>query len=156
MPEGRLREVRHVHCEEENAAKLEDFIKGLRVDGRQEHTVTAYRFAVKDFLGFICGLDVGEVSHREVREWLHWMHVQGSSPSTIASRKYALSSFFTFLQENYGGQKRADSSHSEPTCSKALTTLALGRRTAKADRCDGQSTGPRACRVHVGYGMSCE
>ena len=103
MPYGKLREVRHVHCEEENAARLEEFIMQLRGDGRAENTVTAYRFAVKDFLDFTRGLAMAEVSHREVREWLHWLHVQGSSASTMASRKYALSSFFTFLQENYGG-----------------------------------------------------
>jgi len=104
MAYGKLREVRHLHREEENSARLEKFTNVLRGDGRSEHTVTAYRFAVKDFLDFICGLEVTEVSHREVREWLHWLHNQGCGASTLANRKYALRSFFTFLREYCGGK----------------------------------------------------
>src|SRR6266568_4343008 len=104
MAYGELREVRHLHREEENSARLEEFTNVLRGDGRSEHTVTAYRFAVKDFLDFICGLEVTEVSHREVREWLHWLHAQGCGASTMATRKYALSSFFNFLHDFCGGK----------------------------------------------------
>ena len=104
MAYGKLREVRHLHREEENSARLEEFTKLLRGDGRSEHTVTAYRFAVKDFLDFICGLEVTEVSHREVREWLHWLDAQGCGASAVATRKYALGSFFNFLHDFHGGK----------------------------------------------------
>jgi site-specific recombinase XerD len=104
MPYGRLREVRHLHRAEENSARLEEFVNVLRGDGRSEHTITAYRFAVKDFLDFMCGLEVTEVSHREVREWLHWLDAQGCGASTIATRKYALSSFFNFLRDFRGAK----------------------------------------------------
>jgi site-specific recombinase XerD len=104
MAYGKLREVRHLHREEENAARLEEFTNVLRGDGRSEHTITAYQFAVKDFLDFTCGLEVTEVSHREVREWLHWLNAQGCGASTVATRKYALSSFFNFLHDFCGGK----------------------------------------------------
>ena len=99
MVYGKLREVRHLHREEENSARLEEFTNVLRGDGRSEHTITAYQFAVKDFLDFICGLEITEVSHREVREWLHWLDAQGCGASAMANRKYALSSFFNFLRD---------------------------------------------------------
>jgi len=104
MAYGKLREVRHLHREEENSARLEEFVDVLRGDGRSENTITAYRFAVKDFLDFVCGLEVTEVSHREVREWLHWLGAQGCGASTMANRKYALSSFFNFLGDFCGGK----------------------------------------------------
>jgi len=104
MAYGKLREVRHLHREEENSARLEEFVNVLRADGRSEHTITAYRFAVKDFLDFMCGLEVNEVSHREVREWLHWLDAQGCSGTTKAARKHALGSFFNFLRDFHGGK----------------------------------------------------
>lgn len=104
MPTGKLREARHVHCEEANASFLEDFLKTLHADGRSQHTITSYRFAVRDFLDFTCGLAVREVSHHDVREWLHWLDAQNLSTSTILSRKYALSSFFKFLEVNHEGK----------------------------------------------------
>jgi site-specific recombinase XerD len=97
MPTGRLRELRHLHREAENQAYLDDFLKNLRVY-RAENTGVAYGLAVQDFLNFICGLDVSQVAHKEVREWLHWQHQQGCSSGTMAQRKYALNSFFQFLE----------------------------------------------------------
>lgn len=102
MPIGKLREGRSLNHQEENAEILGEFVKQLRVDVRSESTVALYRFAVKDFLNFTLGLAVAEVTHCEVREWLHWHHHQGCAPATLASRKHALSSFFKFLQDNYG------------------------------------------------------
>ena len=70
-----------------------------RVGGRSEHTITSYEFAIRDFLQFTLGLDVLQVTHHDIREWLHWLDVQKYDTQTIAAWKYALSSFFQFLQK---------------------------------------------------------
>ena len=98
MPTGKLVESRRMNCQEENTSHLEEFLKEMRIEGRSEHTITAYRFAVRDFLDFTLGLDLRQVKHQDIREWLHWIQAQGAGPQTMAQRKYALSSFFQFLQ----------------------------------------------------------
>ncbi len=70
----------------------------MRVAGRSEFTIASYAFACKDFLDFICGLDITKCTHHEVRQWLHYLHSRGSASQTAAQRKYALSSFFKFLE----------------------------------------------------------
>ncbi|HEY4816732.1 MAG TPA: tyrosine-type recombinase/integrase [Candidatus Acidoferrum sp.] len=97
MPTGKLREGRKMQCEEENAAHLTEFVKDLRVAGRSEHTILAYQIAIQDFLKFTLGLDVRQVTHKDIREWLHWLHAQGMSSQTLSQRKYALASFYQFL-----------------------------------------------------------
>jgi site-specific recombinase XerD len=96
---GKLRESRRMGCEEQNAAYLAEFVKDLRAGGRSEHTITSYEFAVRDFLQFTLGLDILQVTHRDIGEWLHWLDTQRLTSSTISARKYALSSFFQFLQK---------------------------------------------------------
>jgi site-specific recombinase XerD len=49
-------------------------------------------------LDFIRGVDITKSTHHEVREWLHFLHSRGSASQTVALRKYALSSFFKFLE----------------------------------------------------------
>jgi site-specific recombinase XerD len=95
---GKLRELRHLGKEPENSAQLDAFIRNLQVNNYAQTTVLAYGAAVRDFLAFIRGLDLSQVSHKEVREWLHWQHSAGSSAGTLAQRKYAVSSFFRFLE----------------------------------------------------------
>jgi site-specific recombinase XerD len=95
---GHLRELRHIQRQAENEQLRLEFLKDLRCGGLSAHTITSYGCAVADFLKFICGLDVSQVTHREVREWLHWLHHQGASSQTLSQRKYALSSFFKFLE----------------------------------------------------------
>ena len=68
------RDLRNVNCHEANERLREEFLKDLRVAGRSEFTITSYAFACKDFLDFICGLDITKCTHREVREWLHFLH----------------------------------------------------------------------------------
>ena len=99
---GKFRESRRMGCEAENAAHLAEFVKDLRVGGRSEHTITSYEFAIRDFLQFTLGLDVLQVTHRDVREWLHWLDTQRLESSSISARKYALASFFQFLQKDAG------------------------------------------------------
>lgn len=99
MQPGKLRELRHVHCEEQNAAYLEEFLKDLIAGGRSENTIRAYKFAIDDFLKFICGVDITQVTHHEVREWIHWLSQMKQSAQTRAQRKYALDNFFLFLQK---------------------------------------------------------
>jgi integrase/recombinase XerC len=93
-----LRQLRDVNCQEANERLCEEFLKDLRVAGRSEFTITSYTWACKDFLDFICGLNITKCTHHEVRQWLHFLHSRGSSSQTIAQRKYALSSFFKFLE----------------------------------------------------------
>jgi site-specific recombinase XerD len=99
MPTGKLAESRRMNCQDENTAHLEEFVKDLRIEGRSEHTIKSYQFAVRDFIDFTLGLDLRQVKHQDLREWLHWIHAQGGSPSTMAQRKHAMSSFFQFLQK---------------------------------------------------------
>jgi integrase/recombinase XerD len=99
MPTGKLAESRRMNCRDENTLHLEEFVKDLHIEGRSEHTIKSYQFAVRDFIDFTLGLDLRQVKHQDIREWLHWIHAQGASPSTMAQRKYALSSFFQFLQK---------------------------------------------------------
>jgi site-specific recombinase XerD len=89
----KLRQLRDVNCQESNERLSEDFLMDMRVAGLSEYTITSYSHACKDFLNFICGLNIAQATHHEVREWLHWLHSRGSPPSTLAQRKYALSSF---------------------------------------------------------------
>jgi len=105
---GRLRELRHTQRQAENEQQRQEFLKDLRCGGLSAHTVTSYGCATADFLEFICGLDVSQVTHHEVREWLHWLHHQGASSQTLSQRKYALSAFFKFLE-------RCDIISSSPT-----------------------------------------
>src|SRR5262249_34631887 len=99
MPTGKLSsEPRRMHCEEENAQLLGAFLKDLRVAARSENTIRSYQYAIKDFLAFILGLDIVQVTHNEIREWLHFLTVQNCSSATISYRKHALGSFFQFLQ----------------------------------------------------------
>jgi len=98
MTTGKLIEGRTMGFEEMNAKLLGDFEKNLIVGNRSPHTILAYRVAIEDFLKFTLGLDVRQVTHKDIREWLHWLTVQGESSSTVSLRKYALSAFFLFLQ----------------------------------------------------------
>jgi site-specific recombinase XerD len=93
-----LRQLRDVNCQEANGRFREEFLKDLRVSGRSELTITSYAYACKDFLEFICGLNITKCTYHEVRQWLHYLHSRGSASQTIAQRKYALSSFFKFLE----------------------------------------------------------
>lgn len=99
MPIGKFVESRRMGCEAENTSRLEEFVKDLRVAGRSENTIIAYRFAITDFLQFTLGLDVCQVRTADVREWLHWLDTQKYSSTTIAQRKYALAGFFEFLEK---------------------------------------------------------
>jgi site-specific recombinase XerD len=94
----KLRQLRDVNCEQSNEDLLQEFLKDMRVAGLAEQTITSYGPTCKDFLSFICGLNIRQATHHEVREWLHWLYTQGASSQTLAHRKYALSSFFKFLE----------------------------------------------------------
>jgi site-specific recombinase XerD len=97
---GRLREIRHTERQAENEKLRQEFLKDLRLGGMSSHTIRSYGCATADFLAFICGLDVSQVTHHEVREWLHWLLDQGASSQTLSQRKYSLSSFFKFLERH--------------------------------------------------------
>ncbi len=98
MPFGRLREARSLNHQEENANLLEDFLEYLDIANRSPHTISAYRFGIVDFLNFTLGLNVANVTHREVSEWLHFLSCQGVTPQTIAQRLSGLRSFFNFAR----------------------------------------------------------
>ena len=96
MPTGKLREERSLNHQEENASLLDDFIKHLEAANRSPHSISAYRFIVSDFLKFTLGLAIPEVTHREVSEWIHFLHTQKMSPKTISQRLAGLRSFFNY------------------------------------------------------------
>jgi site-specific recombinase XerD len=98
MPTGKLREERALNHHAENEQLLKDYLKDLKVGERSPHTIESYRRTVSDFLAFIMGLDMAEVRHGEIREYLHWLSVKKASGQTITQRKHALSSFFHYLQ----------------------------------------------------------
>jgi site-specific recombinase XerD len=97
MPTGKLREGRALNHHEENAQLLDDFLRNLEVGGRSPNTITGYRHDVADFLDFMLGLSMAEVSHHEIGEWLHFLHEKKASHSTVARNLYGLRSFFKYL-----------------------------------------------------------
>jgi site-specific recombinase XerD len=93
-----LRNLQDVQCHAANERLRQDFLKDITVAGRSPQTMQAYGFACADFLEFICGLDLARVTHHEIREWLHWQYSRGATSQTLSQRKYALGSFFNFLE----------------------------------------------------------
>jgi site-specific recombinase XerD len=93
-----LRHLQDVQCHAANEKQRQEFLKDLRCAGRSPQTMRAYGFACTDFLEFICGLDLAQVTHHEIREWLHWHHSQGATSQTLSQRKYAIGAFFNFLE----------------------------------------------------------
>jgi site-specific recombinase XerD len=98
MPTGKLREERSLNHKEENATLLDDFLKNLEAGGRSRHTIWSYRHSLADFFDFTLGLSVADITHREISEWLHFLHVRGVSPQTLSQRLYAVRSFFQFAR----------------------------------------------------------
>jgi site-specific recombinase XerD len=96
MATGKLREERSLNHQEENTGLLDDFIKHLEAACRSPHSISAYRFIVSDFLKFTLGLAIADVTHREVSEWIHFLHTQKMSPKTISQRLGGLRSFFNY------------------------------------------------------------
>jgi site-specific recombinase XerD len=96
---GRLTESRRMGSEDANAKFLADFEKDLIVGSRSPHTIRAYRVAIEDFFKFTLGLDIRQATHKDIREWLHWLTVQGCRSQTVSQKKYALASFFQFLEK---------------------------------------------------------
>ncbi len=97
MPTGRLHEGRALNYDAENAELLDDFLLNLEAGGRSLHTILSYRHDVTDFLDFTLGLNMAEVSHHEISEWLHFLNVKKASRSTVARNLYAIRSFFKYL-----------------------------------------------------------
>jgi len=81
-----------------NRQFVELFAKELRAAGRSENTIVTYKTSLRSFLDFIADTSVSRVSHSTIREWLHWLHEQGAAPQTVQARRYALKSFYEFLQ----------------------------------------------------------
>lgn len=95
--EGKFTEGRHLGCEGENAEILTEFVKDLEVTGRSKNTIIRYRYDVQDFLKFTLGLDLRQVNHHDIREWLHWHTAQGFKAVSTNNRRASLASFFDFL-----------------------------------------------------------
>ena len=106
MPTGQLREGRSLNHHAENAKLLNDYLLNLEAGGCSPHTITAYRFAISDFLNFTLGLSMAEVTHREVHEWLHFLKEHGLSMRSRSSRLGALRSFFKYA-ESIGSVKNS-------------------------------------------------
>jgi site-specific recombinase XerD len=98
MPTGQLREGRSLNHHGENAQLLNDYLLNLEAGDRSPHTLTAYRFAISDFLSFTLGLSMAEVTHREISEWLHFLKVNGLSTRSRSTRLGALRSFFKYAE----------------------------------------------------------
>jgi site-specific recombinase XerD len=98
MPTGALRQERTLNHHEENARLLEDFLANLEAANNSPHTIASYRVTVKDFLDFTLGLDMADVTHREISEWLHFLHERGVSANSMGQRLYAIRSFFKFAE----------------------------------------------------------
>ncbi len=97
MPTGKLREERALNHHEENAKLLDEYLLNLEAGSRSPHTLTAYRYAIADFLDFTLGLSMADVTHKEISEWLHFLKVRGLSSRSTSSRLGALRSFFKYV-----------------------------------------------------------
>jgi site-specific recombinase XerD len=100
MPTGALREERSLNHREENATLIDDFLKNLEASNRSPHTILAYRVSLNDFFDFTLGLSVADITHREISEWLHFLHARGVSAQTCSQRLYAVRSFFQFAMRD--------------------------------------------------------
>jgi site-specific recombinase XerD len=98
MPTGKLREERSLNHKEENARLLDDFLKNLEAGARSPHTIWSYRHSLTDFFDFTLGLSIADITHREISEWLHFLHVRGLSPQTLSVRLYAVRSLFDYAR----------------------------------------------------------
>lgn len=98
MPTGKLREERGLNHHAENAQLLSDFLANLEAGNNSPHTIASYRVTVADFLDFTLGLSMADVTHREINEWLHFLHERGMSAKSMSQRLYAIRSFFEFAE----------------------------------------------------------
>jgi len=98
MATGKLREERTLNHHEENAQLLDAYLLNMEAGNRSPHSIAAYRYAIADFLDFTLGLNVAEITHREITEWLHFLKVRDVSPRTSCSRLGALRSFFKYAE----------------------------------------------------------
>jgi site-specific recombinase XerD len=98
MPTGKLREGRSLNHHEENAKLLNEYLLHLEAAHRSPHTLTAFRYAIADFLDFTLGLSMAEVTHHEISEWLHFLKERGLSARSRSSRMGALRSFFKYAE----------------------------------------------------------
>jgi site-specific recombinase XerD len=109
MPTGNLREERSLNHREENGKLLEDFLKNLEASDRSPHTIQSYRTSLTDFFDFTLGLSVAGITHREISEWLHFLHVRGVSPQTLSQRLHSVRSFYRFaIRDGLVKQSPAD------------------------------------------------
>jgi hypothetical protein len=102
MPVGRLRKTRSLNHKEENATLLQNFLENMEIANRSSRTISAYRHGITDFLDFTLGLNVVNVTHLEVSEWLHFLSCQGLTPQSLAQRLSGLRSLFQFRPTGRG------------------------------------------------------
>ncbi|MGE5381104.1 MAG: tyrosine recombinase XerC [Methylocystaceae bacterium] len=85
---------------------VENFLNHMRVEkGASNMTIISYRTDLAQFFDFIAGLyriqqqeiDVDQINHRSVREYLSHLQNMGLSRSTTARKLAALRSFIKFL-----------------------------------------------------------
>ncbi len=82
---------------------IRDFLAALDVEkGASQHTITAYRIALGQYLDFCQELyeadpEVADLSEDEIRPFLGWLHDKGLSRRSIRMKLAAVRSIFTYL-----------------------------------------------------------
>jgi len=80
---------------------LEKFLNRLEVERNySEHTVSAYRTDLEQFLNFICTLghkDIKDVTRHDILNFLKYLKLGGLSPTTSNRKLAAIKSFYKFL-----------------------------------------------------------
>jgi len=98
MPTGKLREARSLNHREENVRLLDEYLLNMEAKNCSPHSITLYRSTIADFLDFMLGVSVAEVTHQEISEWLHFLKVRCMSKRTISSMLGALRSFYKYAE----------------------------------------------------------
>lgn len=80
-----------------NAELTATFDRWLEAQNYSQHTRRAYGQVLRDFGAFLGAKSFTAVEHVDVRAFLAHLGARGCSPNTLASRLYALRSFYDFL-----------------------------------------------------------
>ncbi|MDE6559095.1 MAG: site-specific integrase, partial [Muribaculaceae bacterium] len=88
---------------------LNDFIGYLRYElARSEHTITAYRRDLLQFIHFVTGpvdshfFRPEEVTTRLIRQWIANLAEAGEAPASLRRKTQSLRAYFKFLCRRHG------------------------------------------------------
>jgi len=82
----------------DNSQLIERFGKWLPVCGKAENTRVNYESHVEQFSDFLNGQPLSSVTRMDVQSWLAHLCTRNLKPTTMATKLFALRTFYDFLQ----------------------------------------------------------